>query len=757
MLMHANELFLEAIARFPKSNSIRLAYALFSIEVMNNQSTALEELATVEMMAPSFEEQFLAYRYRRIIKESLLASKTDDSDRINISAVMAYESHYSLLKEKIEKTTILHVQFWGLLLDDAPDLSKLKTLGYRIEEYIDEIRLHWNRMQELEPDMAEALHTYSEFTEQVLNDRLTSRLLSDRAKQLGGQKQTVASRRKTQANNTSNLELLATEGDPCLCISGQQNKLGIVTKCNMALCRLFGYGMKELLGCSVNELMPELFGPSHQDALAKDLQLSTRGTAAETARRYRRVLGKTKAAFVVPLWLSVLSGPTLLNESNYVGILHPDKASADSSVMYFFVNRQRLVIEMSSSAILVCGLYPYMLRHVKLPFSTLCPELDLSNAPSKAEIKTVLYIPDLRAFDGWSCLRTKEKLGTTGSLMEQKSEETLAIKQSDQKLPAICQVEPVEIGGSGLVGYTVRVEVDEELKRIMPPQPAVAIPGFQFRFDVESNKFVRELARAKGTKQDSDASQLTRRSLTSRKGSFYHVKSTEGADKEAVGSSVLTAFNMTAKEIIREISENPASSGSPFFNALLPKIRQLTALMEHELDSESNKLLNENIASLLRKCQHDYGDEVVTYRLLGHELVEVRDNPLQALLMNRESQAEIVTDEVVESSKSGSEKKASFLIAGNIKGRQALKDVLGQGRPREIWWIAFGSYMLFSAVIALAVVNYVYLSSFFDTIHLRIQLIDLSYQRLVNEQAIMYNVATLLFLHEYDPRANPAT
>ncbi len=762
LFMHANELFLDAIAQFPRSNALRLTYSLFLIEVLNNQSTALEELAAVSLASPSVEEQCLVHRYKQMIKDGLLASKKEDSEKMNITAVMAYESHYSLFKEKVERTALFHVQFWSMLLDDAPDLSKLKDLGYQIEQYVDEIELHWERMQELDPDVPEVLKFYAVFTEEVLNDRDTCALLTKRLKFAGGNKLSI-NKRKAQAANTSNIEMLSAEGDPCVCVSGQQNKLGIITQCNLAFCRVFGYNKKEMIGLGIAALMPEMYAAFHQEVLLNDLQRSSRETNGESFRRDRRVLGKTKAGYVVPLWLSVLSRPTLLNDSNYVGIMHVDKASADSGILYFLLNRQSLVVGISSSAIIVCGLYPYMLRYAKLPFATLCPELNLAAASPKAEVRTLLYLPDLGSFEGWNTLHAEDKThGETtpgfvvedfGACASEKSEEIPVIKRSELHHPVICQVEPVEISTSGRIGYVVRAELVGVTRLSRTMEPESGCPSFQFRFEAEVGRYIREAAVAPGAGTKSGCDSLSRM-LTRRSAGMRTLRNTSSKDSagnpNVHGTDVSNMMNLTPKEIIMEMAESPPQGRSAFLGAVAQSLRQIGGFVAKEPDTPANAILNENLAALLRHMQVDYSEDVTTYRIHNGEMVEVTDQPLQVLLLAHESHNDNVDDEVmgVESKSSGTDKKSAFLIASNIKGRRSLKNALTNGDHAEINWTAASSYLLLAALFALAVVNYVYLADFFNTFNLQVDVINLSYKRLINEQAIMYNVLQLVLVHE---------
>ncbi len=58
---------------------------------------------------------------------------------------------------------------------------------------------------------------------------------------------------------------IANDGTPCIFISGEQEKLSIITSCNMSVCKVFGYSRKsDLIGKDVEVLMPKLYAKVHR-------------------------------------------------------------------------------------------------------------------------------------------------------------------------------------------------------------------------------------------------------------------------------------------------------------------------------------------------------------------------------------------------------------------------------------------------------------------------------------------------------------
>jgi hypothetical protein len=59
-----------------------------------------------------------------------------------------------------------------------------------------------------------------------------------------------------------------SDGSPCVFISGEPEKLGQITYCNMSLCKVFGYNKRDaLIGREVEILMPKIYAKNHKKVL----------------------------------------------------------------------------------------------------------------------------------------------------------------------------------------------------------------------------------------------------------------------------------------------------------------------------------------------------------------------------------------------------------------------------------------------------------------------------------------------------------
>jgi len=68
--------------------------------------------------------------------------------------------------------------------------------------------------------------------------------------------------------DSSDMSSFAPDGSPCVYISGEQDRLGVITQCNMSVCRFFGYSKKDdLINHDVEILMPKIYSRYHKKFL----------------------------------------------------------------------------------------------------------------------------------------------------------------------------------------------------------------------------------------------------------------------------------------------------------------------------------------------------------------------------------------------------------------------------------------------------------------------------------------------------------
>ena len=71
VLKNVDRMFKSGIKKFPDCTKLRMSYAFFFLEQLNNKERAYEEFTNSSKIDPSFQQQFNIYRFKKIIKENL--------------------------------------------------------------------------------------------------------------------------------------------------------------------------------------------------------------------------------------------------------------------------------------------------------------------------------------------------------------------------------------------------------------------------------------------------------------------------------------------------------------------------------------------------------------------------------------------------------------------------------------------------------------------------------------------------------------
>ena len=86
-------MYKQGIKKFPNCTKLHISFALFYMERLHLNAKAYEEFVTAEKASPSFVDQFVIYRFKKIIKENLEENKEEENDLIE---VIRFDNHVSL-------------------------------------------------------------------------------------------------------------------------------------------------------------------------------------------------------------------------------------------------------------------------------------------------------------------------------------------------------------------------------------------------------------------------------------------------------------------------------------------------------------------------------------------------------------------------------------------------------------------------------------------------------------------------------------
>jgi len=689
LLVHCNELFLEGLNKFPWDNRLRLFYSLYLIQVMKNESSALEQLLIVEQSQPILEDQFLVYHYREIIKSKLICNRNENSNYLNVISIMSYEAHKNLFKEGIEMIANLHNQFWCILIDETPDLTRFRKVGFKIQDSIDTLNTHWNSMQEIDPEQPAILSYYAKFSDEILNDKELSRNLKERISYSNILKINI-NQQHLKAINGCNLQDISPYGDPCICISGQLNKLGMITNFNNSFCNLFGYQRKELIGENISYLMPEIYRSIHEEILKEKAQ--EKGSSIN--KKELHIYGKLRSGYVCSMWISLLSLPTVLNESNFISIIRQDKSANNFDVAELILDTAKNVVEITSKAISILKLKPRLIKN-KINLADLCPHIEINKEIKRISTATTFHY-----------IEFNDKLNK--------------VTKSGERIDVNLSIEPLKMRNKELIGYSVRIEpvTKTNYETIEQKSP----PSFQFWLDRVKHKYIRMYSEEE-ILEDSP------------KKGMVHLRSTPGKEEKK------STFALENTDVVSEFLANVTDSTSIYTKDVAQRLKTITARINFVV----NHLIDKELFNLLKKDHRDHGKDIVIYRYNKNN--DIFENVKNTTAMGLE------IDEEYESASRQTrnrfmDKKKTLLASLNIKGKKSVEDILTQTKNTKLSWTIFISYLALLTIFVLAMVDHIYLTKFLNLISNRIRLIDESYLRLMHEQVALLISKELLLVYE---------
>ena len=297
-------------------------------------------------------------------------------------AALNFENMFKQFKSLIEKSAMLHFEFWNHLQDDSPDLVRLSVQGAKINQSILSVEDHWKKLSRMSSNAPKALKLYATYLIEVLNDKETGNEQMIKAKEAANMR-TNFEFNNAAANQDSDVNSYAQDGTPCVYISGEQDRLGIVNQCNMSLCKIFGYMKKDdILNKNIKILQPKTYSEHHDEFLNVTIQKA----ADQISSRERQIFGKHFSGYVFPLWLQIKNLPSLLSGRQFVATFKVEKTGVNKTAAYLLFSKERELVDVSPACLQLLGISHDSLHKKQIYYevSTIFPQLFQDGVPSSA-------------------------------------------------------------------------------------------------------------------------------------------------------------------------------------------------------------------------------------------------------------------------------------------------------------------------------------------------------------------------------------
>ena len=179
-----------------------------------------------------------------------------------LSNVIEFERLFGEMQRAIEKVCNIQVEFWTHLTTVVPDLNILDDLGKKAYEASEEVEYFWGLLCKINPHYPTALTIFGFYLKDIRNHLQHGNIFIERGFNTGLGKKSFDEVGKSH-------EILFNDDTAVIHLSGNKESMGKILKTSQGLSKVFGYSKTEVIGHSINILMPQIFAKKHSDFLER--------------------------------------------------------------------------------------------------------------------------------------------------------------------------------------------------------------------------------------------------------------------------------------------------------------------------------------------------------------------------------------------------------------------------------------------------------------------------------------------------------
>ena len=318
------------INKYENSVLLKIGYALFLCKTLKKVDKAY--IILYDLFHVNCEDLTLSQSYYTfiIIKYLQNLSTTNYDDKSNIS--IRYQGN--MIINLISQISEIYYKFWVLLYNskEHQDINLLRKLGSKIHTLTEEIDYRYNKFCQSKIKEKQIFLLYSYYKRDILND--FSNLEEEKIIELDDNSfQTI--------NNFNINSLVSTSTFQFLIVSLKQDTFGTIVKISNEICIQLGYSSEELIGQSMNILIPDFIIKKHDELIKTKLKHLKILQSDENSLKEHYFFLKTKSKFMYPFAVFV----TMVYDND-------NKPFIFSKIN--FDRQQNLINELSSTCKILC-------------------------------------------------------------------------------------------------------------------------------------------------------------------------------------------------------------------------------------------------------------------------------------------------------------------------------------------------------------------------------------------------------------------
>ena len=372
LLHYMNNLFTEGIKKFPNSRLLLMIFVQFNYEKKYNLNAAKTYLTKLEKQQNTLTEDYIIFSIKQNISNmnnKMNIGLSDNEEMLKIEDTI--EQKYKRLKFLVETTTKLYGEFWGILatnLTNNLNLNKLFMVGNKLNKFLNEINTLWetdlkNKKIDLENQSTAQLYAY--FLREILKNKKRSEEIT---KKLNEEQHYESRKTDSDKFDIDNLEIILENQD--YVIYSRTNEKGDcdIIQCSNSIVYLLGHIKQELIGKSIQTIMPSVFANEHNKMLAQRIK-SIRSKLGAHKDNFRAsdkkqifILPKTKVGYLLPINARF----TVYNDNDFSNtyIIKSKFENKDTKSIYAFyvLTKDDFTVDSISSSAINLGLSMDLLK-----------------------------------------------------------------------------------------------------------------------------------------------------------------------------------------------------------------------------------------------------------------------------------------------------------------------------------------------------------------------------------------------------------
>ncbi|CAK90000.1 unnamed protein product (macronuclear) [Paramecium tetraurelia] len=418
----------------PLNIDLRLYYSFFLIDEIKSPQLAFIELSQAENNSIPIDQQFIIYRYKKLIED---VQVENDVTKLETNNFINNQNIQISLNQKLEAQCILQLEFLAALEDEKPDLAKIDSVGFkilRIKKFIDK---EWQKVQQqnvYSPSLYKIMSKYFFF---VLSDEYEGNMT------LMKQDKFI----KLQINDLINLEQASIESSPIIILNTEQNNFGIIKDVNIASCSFLGFSKSDLIERKLSVIQPQIYINFHDQLIDNYLK---RVTDIQKSKVEKVIFIKNKQGYIQQCSLQIKQLMTQNQEVFLIGKIGIELVY--KPICYLICNTDGIIKEINCACIKLLRLDVQMIKASNKNIKDLFPDI-MSRIPEILGKKNSIISFNINA----SQLNPQRSSSIKSSGMDSTLLDDCVM---DESLKLQCQISEISIDlpNAGLIGYVFKFE-----------------------------------------------------------------------------------------------------------------------------------------------------------------------------------------------------------------------------------------------------------------------------------------------------------